>query len=87
MAANEPTGTRTPAPVEVKYVVAPGRSVRVDGKSCGPGTPVNLDRAEGERLRAGGFVVRAGTESKGGAGVSVGGLRIQGGRKPGTKLA
>lgn len=65
------------------YVVARGRTVSVDGKSIGPGSPVELSAEDADWLLGRGFIVDTAAEDASGGGVSVGGLRINGGRKPG----
>lgn len=70
-----------------QYVVARGRTVRVDGKSVGPGEPVNgLSPADLDHLLVAGFVTKAVAEDVG-VGVKVGGLQIKGGRKPAGMVA
>lgn len=39
------------------YVVAPGRTVQIDGKDHGPGSSVTLDKAEGDYLQGRGFFI------------------------------
>lgn len=70
-----------------QYVVASGRSLAVDGRLQPPGTPVDLPANELEHLLAAGFVAHADIDQSSGAGVSVGGLQIKGGRKPGAFIA
>ena len=41
----------------VKAIVAPRRTVHLDGKSYGPGAEVELDADEAMDLQAGGFLV------------------------------
>lgn len=41
----------------VKAVVAPGRTVKVDGKNVGPGGDVTLPADEVEWLRKGGYLL------------------------------
>lgn len=65
------------------YVVARGRTVSIEGKSVGPGSPVDLSAEDAEWLLGRGFIVDTSAVSIGAGGVSVGGLRIHGGRKPG----
>lgn len=65
------------------YVVARGHTVSVDGKSVGPGSPVDLSAEDAVWLLDRGFIVDTAAEDASGGGVAVGGLRINGGRKPG----
>lgn len=72
--------------IATEYVVARGRSLMVGGRFQGPGTPVNLPDEEVDHLLAAGFIARPDVEETG-AGISVGGLQIKGGRKPGATVA
>ncbi|WP_147297858.1 hypothetical protein [Trinickia dinghuensis] len=58
----------------------------MDGKKYGPGDPVKLSAEDAKYLQAAGFVVPAGAKQESGAGATVGGLRIQGGRPPGSRV-
>ena len=65
------------------FIVARGRTVHVDGLAIKPGQPVDLSPEDAEWLQARGFIVPAESLDATGGGVAVGGLRINGGRKPG----
>lgn len=71
---------------ESEYVVARGRSLQVGGKFIMPGTPVNLPEDEIPHLVLSGFIVRASDQDESGQGVSVGGLQIKGGKRPGPTV-
>ena len=47
----------------VEAKVARRRTVRIDGKSFGPGEPVSLPAGEVESLRARGFLEKPGTQA------------------------
>ena len=84
--ANKPTMQRS-EDESPEYVVARRRSVRVDGKTLGPGQAVVLPDPEIKHLLQTGFVVPVEVEPSVGIGVSVGGLQIKGGRRPGGAIA
>lgn len=66
------------------YVVAPGRTLTVDrGKTLRPGDSVSLEDDEVQRLLALGFIIPAASPAADGGGVSVGALKVIGGRPPG----
>lgn len=70
------------------YVVAPRRTVNVNGKPFGPGQTVNPPAGDVAHLLELGFIV----DFKDGSdepvqGVSVGGLQIRGGKRPGASIA
>lgn len=65
------------------FIVARGRTVHVDGQAIKPGQAVELSPEDAEWLQARGFIVPAESLDAAGGGVAVGGLRINGGRKPG----
>jgi hypothetical protein len=69
------------------YVVARGRSVYIEGKSYGPGSPVELPDAQLKHLLQAGFIAPSVVEPTAAVGVRVGGLQIRGGRKPGAHIA
>lgn len=84
MAGPQKRDAGAPAPAhESEYVIARGRSLQIAGKIVGPGTPVDLPADEIDHLFLAGFVVRAADQELAGAGVNVGGLRIEGGKRPG----
>lgn len=64
--------------------MAPGRTLTVDRmKTLRPGEPVSLEDDELQRLLTLGFVVPAASATPDGGGVSVGALKVTGGRRPG----
>jgi hypothetical protein len=66
------------------HIVARGRSVLHGGKTYGPGATVpDLSKEEVAWLLQAKFLVRTADTPNTGKGVSVGGLRIVGGRRPG----
>lgn len=70
------------------YVVARRRTVKVDGKSFGPGQTVAPPESDIPHLLQLGFIVEVKDDADEGAqGVSVGGLQIRGGKKPGASVA
>jgi hypothetical protein len=70
------------------YVVARRRTVKVDGKSFGPGQSVTPPDADVAHLLRLGFILEARDDADAGAqGVSVGGLQIRGGTRPGASVA
>lgn len=67
-----------------EYVVAPGHTLTTNGrKILRPGDPVLLDDGEMHRLLELGFIVPSTDDSESGGGVSVGGLKVIGGHRPG----
>jgi hypothetical protein len=81
---SEPDGLAEEEAVESpEYIVTRGHTVRVDGRTIGPGMPVTLSAEDAEWLLSSGFIVDAAAEASTGGGVAVGGLKIMGGRKPG----
>lgn len=73
--------------LDAVYVVARGRSVVIDKTLYRPGMSVSLDEANAKQLLAIGFVTAAVDDTSSRAGVSVGTLKIIGGRKPGGVVA
>ncbi|MFM0243789.1 hypothetical protein [Paraburkholderia sediminicola] len=76
------------AGVQAAYAVARGRTVKVDGKSFGPGQPVNPPDDDIPHLLKIGFIVSVDAEGDvPAAGIRVGGLQIRGGTRPGASVA
>lgn len=84
--AGAPAPAHEPTAAALEYVVARGRSLQVAGKFVGPGTPVELPDDEVEHLLLAGFIVLASDQEESGQGVSVGGLQIKGGKRPGPTV-
>lgn len=68
---------------EVGYVVAPGRTLIIDGRPVGPGRPAPVQAKDVSWLLDAGFLLSIDAPEESPSGVAVGGLKISGGRRPG----
>jgi hypothetical protein len=69
------------------YVVARRRTVKVDGKSFGPGQAVTPPADDVAHLLRLGFILEKDEAEAPAQGVSVGGFQIRGGTRPGASVA